>query len=128
MLDSVSFFKKPATSELGYELDKLSNLYLNPLSSRKIKKAITFADNAHEGQYRKSGEPYLVHPINVGLILASLKMDADTIVAGLLHDVVEDCEIPLARVKKEFGKNVGNLVNGVTKFCLLYTSDAADDA
>ena len=125
MLDSVSFFKKPATSELGYELDKLSNLYLNPLSSRKIKKAITFADNAHEGQYRKSGEPYLVHPINVGLILASLKMDADTIVAGLLHDVVEDCEIPLARVKKEFGKNVGNLVNGVTK--LLQLDDKLKD-
>ena len=98
MLDSVSFFKKPATSELGYELDKLSNLYLNPLSSRKIKKAITFADNAHEGQYRKSGEPYLVHPINVGLILASLKMDADTIVAGLLPVSYTHLTLPTKRI------------------------------
>ena len=85
----------------------------------KIKKAIEFADSAHQGQYRKSGEPFLMHPINVGLILASLKMDADTIIAGLLHDVVEDCEIPISKVKKEFGKNVSVLVNGVTKLLQL---------
>ena len=84
------FFNKPNTSRLSGELDQLSKLYLNPISNQI--KAVDFADKAHEGQFRKSGEPFLIHPINVGLILASLKMDADTIIAGLLHDVVEDCE------------------------------------
>ena len=106
MFDSLNFFKKKKTSQLGVELDHLSNLYLNPLSSQKIKKAVNFADQAHQGQFRKSGEPFIIHPINVGMILASLKMDADTIIAGLLHDVVEDCDISLSEVRKEFGKNV----------------------
>ena len=119
MFDTLNFFKKPQTSKLGDKLDQLSKLYLNSPSSEKIKKAIEFADSAHQGQYRKSGEPFLMHPINVGLILASLKMDADTIIAGLLHDVVEDCEIPISKVKKEFGKNVSVLVNGVTKLLQL---------
>ena len=115
MFDTLSIFKKPQTSKLSEELDQLSKIYLNPLSSQKIKKAIEFADRAHEGQFRKSGEPFLTHPINVGLILASLKMDADTIIAGLLHDVVEDCDISLSKVRQEFGRNVSLLVNGVTK-------------
>ncbi len=119
MFDSLSIFKKPQTSKLSEELDQLSKIYLNPLSSQKIKKAIDFADKAHEGQFRKSGEPFLTHPINVGLILASLKMDADTIVAGLLHDVVEDCNISLSKVREEFGSNVSVLVNGVTKLLQL---------
>ena len=119
MFETLNLFKKPQTSKLGEELDQLSKLYLNPLSSEKIKKAINFADTAHDGQYRKSGEPFLMHPINVGLILASLKMDADTIIAGLLHDVVEDCEIPLSKVRQQFGKNVSTLVNGVTKLLQL---------
>tara|TARA_E500000075_G_C6997287_1_gene328177 strand:+ start:460 stop:2607 length:2148 start_codon:yes stop_codon:yes gene_type:complete len=119
LFETLNLFKKPQTSKLGEELDQLSKLYLNPLSSEKIKKAINFADTAHDGQYRKSGEPFLMHPINVGLILASLKMDADTIIAGLLHDVVEDCEIPLSKVRQQFGKNVSTLVNGVTKLLQL---------
>ena len=73
MFDSLNFFKKKKTSQLGVELDHLSNLYLNPLSSQKIKKAVSFADKAHQGQFRKSGEPFIIHPINVGMILASLK-------------------------------------------------------
>ena len=117
--DSLNFFKKKKTSQLGVELDHLSNLYLNPLSSQKIKKAVSFADKAHQGQFRKSGEPFIIHPINVGMILASLKMDADTIIAGLLHDVVEDCDISLSEVRKEFGKNVSKLVDGMTKLLQL---------
>ncbi len=119
MFDTLSIFKKPQTSKLSEELDQLSKIYLNPLSNQKIKKAIEFADRAHEGQFRKSGEPFLTHPINVGLILASLKMDADTIIAGLLHDVVEDCDISLSKVRQEFGRNVSLLVNGVTKLLQL---------
>ena len=125
MFESLSLFKKPPTSQLSGELDQLSKIYLNPLASQKIKKAIDFADKAHDGQFRKSGEPFLIHPINVGMILASLKMDADTIIAGLLHDVVEDCEISLATVKKEFGKNVAKLVDGMTK--LLQLDDKLKD-
>ncbi|RPG44755.1 MAG: bifunctional (p)ppGpp synthetase/guanosine-3',5'-bis(diphosphate) 3'-pyrophosphohydrolase [Gammaproteobacteria bacterium TMED112] len=125
MFESISLFSKPKTSRLSVELDQLSKLYLNPLSNQKIKKAVSFADKAHEGQFRKSGEPFLIHPINVGLILASLKMDADTIIAGLLHDVVEDCEISLKTVKKEFGNNVAKLVDGMTK--LLQLDDKLKD-
>ena len=125
MFESLSLFKKPPTSQLSGELDQLSKIYLNPLASQKIKKAIDFADKAHDGQFRKSGEPFLIHPINVGMILASLKMDADTIIAGLLHDVVEDCDISLATVKKEFGKNVAKLVDGMTK--LLQLDDKLKD-
>ena len=125
MFESISLFSKPKTSRLSVELDQLSKLYLNPLSNQKIKKAVSFADKAHEGQFRKSGEPFLIHPINVGLILASLKMDADTIIAGLLHDVVEDCEISLKTVKKEFGTNVAKLVDGMTK--LLQLDDKLKD-
>mgnify|MGYP005694905437 FL=1 len=88
MFESLNFFNKPNTSRLSGELDQLSKLYLNPISNQKIKKAVDFADKAHEGQFRKSGEPFLIHPINVGLILASLKMDADTIIAGLLLSLI----------------------------------------
>ena len=119
MFESLSLFNKPKTSRLSGELNQLSKIYLNPLSSKKIRKAVEFADKAHEGQFRKSGEPFLIHPINVGMTLAALKMDADTIIAGLLHDVVEDCEISLPTVKKEFGKNVAALVDGMTKLLKL---------
>ena len=124
MFDSLNFFKKKKTSQLGVELDHLSNLYLNPLSSQKIKKAVSFADQAHQGQFRKSGEPFIIHPINVGMILASLKMDADTIIAGLLHDVVEDSAVTIQDIKKLFGLEISKLVDG----CLLYTSPSPRDA
>ena len=93
MLESLNIFKKPKTSKLSYELDDLSKKYLATSARKNIQKAVDFADKAHDGQFRKSGEPFLIHPINVGIILAGLKMDGDTIIAGLLHDVVEDCEI-----------------------------------
>ena len=89
MLESLNIFKKPKTSKLSYELDDLSKKYLATSARKNIQKAVDFADKAHDGQFRKSGEPFLIHPINVGIILAGLKMDGDTIVAGLLHDVVE---------------------------------------
>ena len=100
MLESLNIFKKPKTSKLSYELDDLSKKYLATSARKNIQKAVDFADKAHDGQFRKSGEPFLIHPINVGIILAGLKMDGDTIVAGLLHDVVEDCEISLKEVKE----------------------------
>ncbi len=79
------------------------------------KKAIEFAKNAHEGQFRKTGEPYIVHPLAVKKILEDWGMDEDTIVAGILHDTVEDTAVTLEDIKKEFGESVAFLVDGVTK-------------
>ena len=81
----------------------------------KIEKAYQLAKNAHDGQLRKSGEPYINHPLNVAIVLADLEMDKETIVAGLLHDVVEDTNITDDEVKEMFGEDVAALVDGVTK-------------
>jgi len=80
-----------------------------------IKRAYAVAQEAHADQARKSGEPYIQHPLAVALLLADIGMDADTIAAGLLHDVVEDTDIDLERLRHEFGPHVANLVDGVTK-------------
>lgn len=80
-----------------------------------IEKAYIFAKNAHEGQLRKSGEPYFNHVFETAKILAELGMDTKTIVAGLLHDVLEDTETKEKDLEKEFGKEIVTLVNGVTK-------------
>ncbi len=81
-----------------------------------VEKAYYFAEKAHEGQMRKSGEPYFIHPVIVSGILARLMLDAPTIAAGLLHDTVEDCEnVTLEVIEKEFGQEVALLVDGVTK-------------
>ncbi len=80
-----------------------------------IEKAYTFAKEAHEGQKRYSGEPYFVHVANVGKNLATINVDAMTVAAGLLHDTIEDAEVPPNTIKKEFGEEVLQLVDGVTK-------------
>ncbi|MGL4980995.1 MAG: RelA/SpoT family protein [Fusobacteriaceae bacterium] len=82
---------------------------------KKIKDAFLLAEESHKGQYRKSGEDYILHPVEVTKILIELKMDTDTIVAGILHDIVEDTFITLADIKYNFGENVSELVDGVTK-------------
>lgn len=95
-------------------LDKAKANHLN-LDFDKIKLALGFAEESHQGQYRKSGDDYIVHPVEVAKILMDMKMDTDTIVAGLLHDVVEDTLIPIADIKYNFGDTVATLVDGVTK-------------
>ena len=81
----------------------------------RIKQAVNVATKAHEGQFRKTGEPYIVHPLAVKKILEEWKMDEDTIIAGILHDTVEDTDLTLEDIKKEFGESVAFLVDGVTK-------------
>ncbi|MBQ3353318.1 bifunctional (p)ppGpp synthetase/guanosine-3',5'-bis(diphosphate) 3'-pyrophosphohydrolase [Candidatus Saccharibacteria bacterium] len=83
--------------------------------SERIKRAVALATKAHEGQFRKTGEPYIVHPLAVKKILEEWGMDEDTIIAGILHDTVEDTDLTLEEIKKEFGESVAFLVNGVTK-------------
>ncbi len=80
-----------------------------------VKKAYKIAADAHEGQKRLSGEPYIMHPLSVALILASLGMDEASIVAAILHDTVEDTALTHEEVKKEFGETIADLVDGVTK-------------
>ncbi len=83
--------------------------------SPRIQKAIEVATKAHEGQFRKTGEPYIIHPLAVKKILEEWGMDEDTIIAGLLHDTVEDTGLKLDDIRKEFGETVAFLVDGVTK-------------
>ncbi|MBO4812631.1 bifunctional (p)ppGpp synthetase/guanosine-3',5'-bis(diphosphate) 3'-pyrophosphohydrolase [Candidatus Saccharibacteria bacterium] len=83
--------------------------------SPRIQKAVEIAKKAHEGQLRKNGEPYIVHPLAVKKILEEWGMDEDTIIAGILHDTVEDTDLTLEDIKKEFGESVAFLVDGVTK-------------
>ena len=81
----------------------------------RIKQAIEVATKAHEGQFRKTGEPYIIHPLAVMKILEEWNMDEDTIIAGILHDTVEDTPLTLKEIEEHFGKDVAFLVNGVTK-------------
>ena len=83
--------------------------------SERVKRAVEVAKNAHEGQFRKTGEPYIVHPLAVKKILEEWGMDEDTIIAGILHDTVEDTDLTLDDIRKEFGDSVAFLVDGVTK-------------
>ncbi|MGL5577809.1 MAG: RelA/SpoT family protein [Fusobacteriaceae bacterium] len=94
--------------------EKIENSNLK-VDFEKIKDAFLLAEESHKGQYRKSGEDYILHPVEVTKILIELKMDTDTIVAGILHDIVEDTFITLADIKYNFGESVAELVDGVTK-------------
>jgi len=89
--------------------------YLNEEHMAVVRKAYEFAKKAHEGQYRKSGEPYIYHPVQVVEILADLRMDPATLAAGFLHDVVEDTDVSLDTIREEFGEEIAMLVDGVTK-------------
>ena len=80
-----------------------------------IKKAYNFANKKHSGQLRKSGEPYIIHPLNVALILSGISADYETISAALLHDVLEDCDCSVEEMEDEFGVNITRLVTGVTR-------------
>lgn len=95
-------------------IDK-AKAYLNDENVELVKKAYEFAKQAHREQYRKSGEPYIIHPIQVAGILADLEMDPATVAAGFLHDVVEDTNVSLKDIEVMFNAEVAMLVDGVTK-------------
>lgn len=105
------------------ELEELKKIidthYPDSDAWKKIMKAYNFALQAHSGQKRVSGESYIVHPLGVAMILAELELDPVTIVAGILHDVVEDTEVTIEGLEREFGSEIGLLVDGVTKLSRL---------
>jgi GTP pyrophosphokinase len=101
---------------IGDIVDRISQLpNNNQYDTSKIIKAYKVAEEAHKNQFRKSGEPYIIHPLCVSMILLELGMDDDTICAGLLHDVVEDTDLTLNDIRRDFGQVIANLVDGVTK-------------
>ncbi len=113
--------------ELFAELVRTIRAYHPSADITQIEKAYRIADKAHQGQLRKSGEPYISHPLCVGIILAELELDKETIVAGLLHDVIEDTTYTYEDVAREFGEEVALLVDGVTKLTQLnYSRDKVE--
>ena len=103
------------------ELINKIKTYNKFLNHSTLSKAYSFALNAHKNQIRKSGDPYVIHPVAVADILTDLKLDSATIVTGLLHDTIEDTKATYDIVLKEFGKEVADLVDGVTKISALET-------
>ncbi|MBN2098426.1 MAG: bifunctional (p)ppGpp synthetase/guanosine-3',5'-bis(diphosphate) 3'-pyrophosphohydrolase [Dehalococcoidia bacterium] len=97
------------------QLLELTRAYLSSDKLAVVRQAYEFALKAHEGQLRRSGEPYLQHPLETAAILADLKLDASSIAAALLHDVPEDCGVPIEEIEAKFGPEVAKLVDGVTK-------------
>ncbi len=100
--------------DLNRLCDKVAQ-YGRPEDTEFIRRAYAYADRAHHGQFRKSGDPYITHPLAVALILADIQLDATTIAAALLHDVVEDTLVTDEEVIRQFGSEVAALVDGVTK-------------
>ena len=114
--------------ELYQELVQRVTKYHPSADISMIEKAYQVAKKAHDGQVRKSGEPYIIHPHCVAIILADLELDKESIAAGLLHDVVEDTPMTTEDLAKEFGDEVALLVDGVTKLGQLsYSADKVDE-
>ncbi|WP_154224546.1 RelA/SpoT family protein [Marinicella rhabdoformis] len=96
-------------------LKEKTNAYLNTQEKEQLRKAVHFGAYCHEKQIRKSGEPYITHPITVAAILATLRVDVDTLIAGVLHDTIEDTDATYQQLTGEFNADVAYLVEGVTK-------------
>ncbi|HQX63981.1 MAG TPA: HD domain-containing protein, partial [Thermomicrobiales bacterium] len=92
-----------------------------------VERAYHFAESAHNGVARKSGEPYIVHPLAVAMILAEMQLDPETLAAALMHDVVEDTDYQIGDIEREFGPRVAALVEGVTKLSQIPWSGESDD-
>lgn len=101
--------------------------YLDDAAAEKLKRAYEYASAAHKGVKRKSGEPYIIHPIEVALILSDLRMDVDTLCAALLHDTIEDTDTTAAALEEQFGAQVSQLVQGVTKITRIEVESLTDE-
>ena len=114
--DIQGLLDKLEASGKKYDIEKIKNSYL-------------YARELHEGQFRNSGEPYIVHPISVAEIVAALGLDTDSICAAFLHDTVEDCseKTSLETIAKYFGKDVAMLVDGLTKLVDMNIEDKEEE-
>src|SRR5437870_3419551 len=112
-----STLKAPSVALPGPGPDELTAVlgYLKPKDIEQIEQAYQVARAAHSGQYRQSGEPYITHPLAVAKILAEWHLDAQAMIAALLHDVVEDTPTTKTEIARRFGKAVAELVDGVSK-------------
>ena len=108
-------------SQAKQQLNTIIDAYLNEKDVERVLAACDYADIAHDGITRKSGEPYILHPIAVSCILAHMRLDAETLMAALLHDVIEDTDFSKEDITEKFGRTVAELVDGVTK--LSHSSD-----
>ena len=97
------------------QLREKAQEYLPSEKIAVVEDAYHFAAKAHQGQVRKSGEPYLEHPLQTALILAELQLDASSLAAALLHDIPENCGLPVSKIEAKFGSEIGKLVDGTTK-------------
>ncbi|MCQ3830117.1 bifunctional GTP diphosphokinase/guanosine-3',5'-bis pyrophosphate 3'-pyrophosphohydrolase [Microbulbifer elongatus] len=100
--------------------------YLPPDQIQFVRRAYFYAEQAHEGQKRRSGEPYITHPLAVATILAGMHMDAQSLAAAMLHDVIEDTGIPKAALAEQFGEEIADLVDGVSKLTQFETDSPAE--
>lgn len=105
----------PQVSQAKQQLNIIIDAYLSASEVERVLAACDYADIAHDGITRKSGEPYILHPIAVSSILAHMRLDAETLMAALLHDVIEDTDFNKDDIAEKFGKTVAELVDGVTK-------------
>ena len=103
-------------------IEKSSSYITEEENLEKIRKAFNYAEEKHKGQYRKSGEEYIYHPLCTAIILTTVYADTDTICAGLLHDVIEDCDVTKQELEEEFNKDVARLVDGVSKISKMHFS------
>lgn len=104
----------PKEVELNDLLENMKK-YCQPADIERAELAYDFAKKAHEGQFRKSGEPYIVHPLATAYILSQIQAEPNIIISGLLHDVPEDTEITLEEIEKDFGSDIANMIRGITK-------------
>ena len=115
-----------STRFLASDLCAILETYLEPDQIREVYRAYLFGAEAHEGQTRMTGEPYIYHPLAVAKIMAEMRMDHNSIIAAILHDVIEDTGIPKARIEAEFGHEVAELVDGVSKLTHLKFESKAE--
>ena len=115
------------TPESRFALLVEKTSYLDDAAAEKLKRAYEYASAAHKGVKRKSGEPYIIHPIEVALILSDLRMDVDTLCAALLHDTIEDTDTTAAALEEQFGVQVSQLVQGVTKITRIEVESLTDE-
>ena len=118
-MQQFSFFQPRNLSPEEQCIDALAqtlNSYLSKQQVNLVRRAYYYAEQAHEGQRRRSGEPYVTHPLAVAGILADMHMDHQSLMAAMLHDVIEDTGVDKNSLGKEFGETVADLVDGVSKF------------